>query len=410
MYTEIKLNKNDIFRVICDIIASRLKQKRGNIDDLPLLSEWTFSTNISKKDLAVDSLELMDLATGINQMFHLYETGVEEYLLRKTQIGDWTEIVMKSLHIKHDAITFKTSGSTGIEKDISHQWDELLQEVRFFSNLFQYAKRVVSFVPCHHIYGFLFTVILPKILNIPAIDFRYYSIGQIVSSLNQKDLIVSIPVQWRYFNESLGSGFTIEAADIQGITSTAPCPTDIVQSLRKKGIFPITEIFGSSETSGIGYRQSPHSPYRLLPFLNRKSDNVDSLEKQLPSGETRILDTVDNLQWVDHRRFKPTKRKDGSVQIGGTNVNPAYVAQKINDHPDIETCNVRMMLPDEGDRLKVFLVPKDKQISTARKSEIIQWIRTTLPSVERPAAIVFGTSLPRNEMGKVQDFQINKES
>jgi len=407
MYTEIKLNEQDVFRIVCDIIASVLKNIRGNINDIPPVSEWTKLTKITKDGFEVDSVELIALATCVNQMFHLYETGIEEYLLRKSQIGQWTEVVMQSLCKKHDAITFKTSGSTGIEKDISHQWDELLQEVRFFSNLFQKTRRIISFVPCHHIYGFLFTIILPRMLTVPIMDFRYKSIGEIISSLEPDDLIVSIPIQWQYFNDSLASNYQIKSSNIQGLTSTAPCSPDLIQSLRKKGIQIITEIFGSSETSGIGYRQSPHAPYRLLPFLNYNSKN-DKLEKNLPTGETRTIDTVDNLKWIDNRRFQPVKRKDGCVQIAGINVHPEYVAKKIIEHKDIETCAVRMMSPEEGNRLKAFIVPKDRQISDEKQFELKKWIRNTLSSVERPAAIIFGHELPKNEMGKLKDFQIKK--
>jgi 4-coumarate--CoA ligase len=407
MYTDIRLNDKDVFRIVCDIIASVLKKIRGNINDLPPVSEWTHLSKITKDGFDVDSIELIALATYVNQMFHLYETGVEEFLLRKTQIGQWTEIVMKSLCKKHDAITFKTSGSTGIEKDISHQWDELLQEVRFFSNLFQKTTRIVSFVPCHHIYGFLFTVILPRMLTIPVMDFRFKSIAEIISSLEPYDLIVSIPIQWQYLNDSLSSSYQIKVSDIQGLTSTAPCSPDIIKSLRKKGIQPITEIFGSSETSGIGYRQSPHSPYRLLPFLMYNKDK-DILEKKIPTGEQCIIDTVDNLQWIDNRRFYPIKRKDGCVQIAGINVHPEHVEKKINEHPEIETCAVRMMTPDEGNRLKVFIVTKDRHISDEIQTEIKKWIRNTLSSVERPAAILFGHELPKNEMGKLKDFQVIK--
>jgi len=407
MYTDIKLNEKDVFRIVCDIIASVLQKIRGNINDIPPVSEWTYDTQIAKDGFEADSVEIIALATWVNQMFHLYETGVEEFLLRKTQIGQWTTVVMKSLGKKHDIITFKTSGSTGIEKDICHQWDELLQEVRFFSNLFQHTRRIVSFVPCHHIYGFLFTVILPRMLDITVMDYRFKSIGQIVTSLETDDLIVSIPVQWQYINNSMASAYQIKASNIQGLTSTAPCAPDLIQSLRKKGIHPITEIFGSSETSGIGYRQSPHAPYRLLPFLSYGKDK-DTLEKNLPSGERRIIDTVDNLQWADNRRFHPAKRKDGCVQIAGINVHPDYVAQKLNDHPDIETCAVRMMTPDEGDRLKAFMVLKDRQASVEKQNEIKKWIRNTFIPVERPAAIVFGHALPRNEIGKLKNFQIKK--
>jgi len=412
MIYNIQLDKNDIFRIICDIVASGLTRIRGNITDLPALADWTSEMSIKKGGLEADSLELLTIAGNVNKMFHLFETGVEEYLLRYTSIGDWTEIVLKSLARNHQTLTFSTSGSTGKEKDICHQWDELVQEIRFFATVFKLSKRIISMVPCHHIYGFLFTILLPKIMNIPVVDIRAVSIGKLDNILKAHDLIVSVPVLWEYLDRSISSNNCHALEKIDGISSTAPCRIELIESLKNKGLQKITEIFGSSETSGLGYRHSPHSPFRLLPFLNHVTDrhsNDSMIEKQLPSGDKRFFNSVDYLEWVDSRRFYPVKRKDGCVQVGGINVFPEYIAQKINAHPDIKNCAVRLMNPTEGDRLKAFVVLKGNDLSLYRKNEIKQWIRKQFTGVERPVSVLFGRVLPRNEMGKLKDFQIDSE-
>ena len=407
------LKQTDVFRIIRDIVYSGLTRSRGSISDLPVLSEWTPDISLKKGGLEADSLELLTIAGNVNQMFHLFETGVEDYLLRHTCLGEWVDIILKSLAIKHESITFSTSGTTGKEKNVCHQWDELVQEIRFFATVFQPSKRILSMVPCHHIYGFLFTILLPKIMEVPIVDIRNVSIGKLKQELNAYDLIVSVPVLWEYLDQSIPSNASKPFDQISGITSTAPCRIEVIESLKKKGMQTITEIFGSSETSGIGYRQLPHSPFRLLPFLNRTTDHQTKdviIEKQLPSGDKKNIPIVDQLEWKDSRRFIPVKRKDGCVQIAGINVFPEYIAQKISEHPDIKECAVRLMNPAEGDRLKAFIVLKENSPHYDPKKEIKQWIRDNFIAAERPASVIFGNTLPRNEMGKLKDFSMNKDS
>jgi acyl-coenzyme A synthetase/AMP-(fatty) acid ligase len=94
-------------------------------------------------------------------------------------------------------------------------------------------------------------------------------------------------------------------------------------------------------------------------------------------------------------------RKDAVVQVRGAKVIPQRVADYIRSHPSVKDCCVRLMRPEEGDRLKAFVVWRG-EANAGREME--EWLFRKLQPDEIPASIVFGHRLPRNEMGKLSDW------
>lgn len=194
----------------------------GSTPGLP--AEETYSldehTRI-EEDLGADSLNLMEIATHVSCFFRLYETGLEDELLRRRSIGDWTRAVLSSWDLlKEPRIAFLTSGSTGEPKECVHDWASLVQEVAALGRLFSERTRVVGTVLRHHIYGFLWTVLLPRHLGVPFAEKRERMPAGIVRSLRPGDLLVSFPLPWRQMSETR---FEFPAS-VQGVNSTGPCP------------------------------------------------------------------------------------------------------------------------------------------------------------------------------------------
>jgi 4-coumarate--CoA ligase len=95
------------------------------------------------------------------------------------------------------------------------------------------------------------------------------------------------------------------------------------------------------------------------------------------------------------------------VQIGGINVFPARVADILHRHPKVRDCAVRMMRPEEGTRLKAFVVPSDEAASGHDLTqELRQWLATQLEMVSMPKSFSFGPILPRTSSGKLVDWDI----
>ena len=375
----ISLEKSDIFRVLVSLIHAGLKKSRCSSDDILPTASYTDKTPITVGGLEADSIELLSLAGAVSRMFCLHESGIEDYLLRYKTLGDWVEIVHQGM--SREKIVFSTSGSTGSPKFCTHSWQNIEREIVGHARIFANSRRIVAAVAAHHIYGFLFTAALPRYMNLPVCD--YCSSQQ---KLMPGDLIVSFPVYWQYLNDTI-SHFPENCC---GVTSTSPCKPDLIRSLISKGLCRMTEIYGSSETGGVGFRHDHPQPYQLFSYLKKDA-----------------ICLMDEMIWEDDTHFYPVRRKDGAVQIGGVNVFPDAVAQKISTHPSVKECGIRLIGSENDSRLKAFIVLSDGiSYSPETRRAISEWLYTHLSAPERPVSLTFGAAIPRNDMGKEQDWEI----
>ena len=161
------------------------------------------------------------------------------------------------------ALTFRTSGSSGSAKPCTHRLAHLQQEAAHLATLTQGTQRVLCAVPSHHIYGFLFTVLLPAQLGCPVVlDVRQHTPQTLARLLRPGDLLVSHPAHWALVARHAGP----LPAGVHGVTSTAPCPDDLANQLQAIGLSRLTQVYGSSETAGIGTRTAAGAAFELMPF------------------------------------------------------------------------------------------------------------------------------------------------
>jgi long-chain acyl-CoA synthetase len=388
-------------RFVMDFVKGELALLRPGESRTPFQA-WTSSTHLVE-DLGLDSLELMSVASGLTQSTHLHESGVEDYLLARVTIGEWAGIVCHGLEAYSASLTFRTSGSTGTPKPCVYSLQSLWQEVEELAALHAGCTRIVSTVPSHHIYGFLHTILLPLRLGRPVLDARGMTPLQLSKKLEPGDLLISFPDWWRMAARS-GARF---AGSIEGVTSTAPCPADLHLTLLESGIARLTDIFGSSETGGIGWRDNPAQPYQLFTYWQRDKAG-DSLVRQLPDGATVTANWRDAMQWHGERRFIPGARLDDAVQVGGINVFPSRVRAVLLEHPFVQDAAVRLMQPHEGLRLKAFIVLHQTAPAMAEVlSSLEKWVRDRLSTAELPRAYRFGPCLPLSDTGKLQDWPLD---
>lgn len=298
-----------------------------------------------------------------------------------------------------ETLTFFTSGSTGIPVPNASCFSLLEQEIRALAQLFTDRKKIISLVPRQHIYGFLFSILLPEALGIPVTFKTPLLTADLIEGLDSGDLIIAFPFFW--------SGLTKMScsipANIHGVTSTGPCPAEVIRKLETQGLQRMTEVYGSSETGGVGYRHDPEDFYTLLPHW-RKAGN-DSLERENPDQAGFIPFIVqDSLEWKSNFVFRPLRRMDNAVQVAGTNVYPSRVEKFFNDLDAVRECSVRPMRPEEGQRLKIFIVPNSGTENTSGLETQLRTAAAALSPAERPGSYSFGKSLPRTVIGKLSDW------
>lgn len=393
-----------LLRVLSDLLAGELALMRPGVARRPL--PWPPGLELMA-DLGADSLELLGLATAMEQVLGIACIG-DERVLANPRLGAWLEAAASGLDHGTGTISFRTSGSSGAPKACAHSLATLWQEAGALATLFPGTRRIVGLVPSHHIYGFLFTVLLPRALGLDpgaSVDLRGSSPGAVARQLAPGDLVIGYPDFWRAFAPVAGT----LPPGVTGVSSTAPCPDEVAREVVGAGIARLVQVYGSSETAGVGWRDSPDEDYRLFPYWEAGAEEA-VLERRCADGSRQSFPLQDRLAWSAPGRFRPVGRIDHAVQVGGVNVFPGYVADVLRVHPMVQDASVRPMRPDEGQRLKAFVVPREgAREAPALRAELMTWMAERLSTPERPAAYSFGAALPRQASGKLSDWIIDGE-
>jgi 4-coumarate--CoA ligase (photoactive yellow protein activation family) len=214
-------------------------------------------------------------------------------------------------------------------------------------------------------------------------------------------LLVGFPLFWSHLTKSK---YAFKRGII-GLTSTGPCPADVFAAVKGMGISHFYEIYGSSETGAVGIRTDYNDKFRLLSHWQKQTELT--LLRILSPAHSQRLNLPDKVEWADDIYFQPIERVDKAVQVGGINVYPRAISEVIEEHPLVKYCRVRLMDEHEGNRLKAFVVPAEQTVDSKKlRQELKQWCLRRLIPAQRPKSFSFGGAIPRNKLGKEENWRI----
>lgn len=409
------LKPQDVQRVLITLIRAeqdRLKQN-GRISSAQHIDSYTFQMalnagqdiKINEDGLGFDSLARLDLVMSVNRFFGLSETGIEDYLFVQPSLSDWVTLVGHHFDKMADGarFTFSTSGSMGPPKHISHGLAGMLSEVgaHLDGPLRHWSKqqtsndsgpatpRILCSVPVHHIFGFIWGVLMPAQANVQALDLSAGLPSAVLRTARQNDVVLSTPFGW----ERLARTGQRLPDGVIGISSGAPTTSQTWQAAQQLGLSQLIEVYGASETAGIGWRINENKPFTTVCDLDRDGEMV---MRRAVSDQPMMLQ--DRLEWVGPDQFHVCGRNDQAVQVGGVNVSLELVRQHLCDCDGVTDAAVRI----DADRLKGFIVTDAPDIADV-EARLRQHLNT-LPAPARPDRFTFGTQLPLSSMGKLQDW------
>ena len=377
-------------RFLGDLIASEMALMRPGSRPEPLLDQ---------ADTGADSLENLRLSLVVTTTLRFARPDRPDRFQEMRTLAQWVAEARRIAEGADAGLAFKTSGSTGEPCFVAQEFAALAQETEALADIFSGATRIVALIPAHHIYGFLFTVLLPGSLRMPVLDGRAHSAFSLASLLKQGDCVVAFPTFW----QAAAQAGVAWPQGVAGVSSGAPCPPATGPALRENGLARLVEIYGSTETGGIGWREDAEQGFRLLPYWARQDE--ERIAKDFGEGR-QVLQVPDIVCWLDDRRLVPVRRRDGAVQIGGVNVYPELVRAVIKAHPSVADAAVRVMRPHEGERLKAFITPIDGIDAESLRDDLEAWLSQRLTSVQMPRAFSFGPRLPMGDHGKPCDWPI----
>lgn len=300
--------------------------------------------------------------------------------------------------------TLFTSGTTGPMTAWGKTPSELLAEAHWLAETFDLGvgHRIVGTVAPGHIYGLLFTVLLPLLRGAAFSRETPHHAEAIARCVREgaAQVLVTVPVQLR----ACGG---LPAGSLDGLerifSSTAPLSDPVARTFFARHGLPVTEILGSTETGGIAYRirRDAEAP-RWRPFdvvrvsVGREQRLcVDSpfLRADLP----KPFETGDRVQMASDGTFTHLGRFDGVVKIGGRRVSLAEVEACLREQPQVEEAAV-LAVPDgvRGDRLLAAVTPASCPIDPLRQALLERLEPSCLPK-----RILAVDTLPVGPSGKL---------
>ena len=387
--TKHRLQRSAVHRIVCAVVAAEFRRQRGTDHPDAAKGDWPASTPISDNGLGLDSMEQLGALGALAEAFDLDDSLLSDD--PPQTVGAWVDWVMHAHVEGNGRMTVATSGSTGIPRPCEHDIADLMDEAAFLATQFSGRRRVVAMVPAHHLYGMIWTALLPDALGVPVV---VRTIGAHLG-LTAGDLVIAVPEHW----QALVRIVRRFPADIIGVSSAGSLNDSVAAELLAAGLARLVDIYGSSETGGIAMRDVPANGYDLLPRW-RLSEYGDE-DWRLVDRHGRFCDLPDYVERIGDSTLRPVGRRDGAVQVGGHNVWTERVARELRAVDGVADVAVR--LHPHG-RLKAFVVPKPDHDPVQLSARIEHFMVTGLADHERPKSFRFGPTLPRNAMGKLEDW------
>ena len=345
--------------------------------------------------------------------------------------------------------TVYTSGSTGTHQPCSKTATQLLGEAAALARCFgvDAGRRVIATVPPHHLYGLLFSVLMPLAAGASFVRETPLHAETVAATARRHhaDVLVSVPIHLRSLT-------VLDPGELpplwQVFSSGAALPAETAAALRGHLGLAVTEIYGASETGGIAWRRhrapelrategaagdgrvaegsgdvratdgaGPDEPgaedmseapaWQPLPGVSVEADASGRLLLRspfLPPDAAVPFVCADQIERGEDGRFRLLGRRDGVLKIGGKRVALAEVEQRLLAQPGLADAAVAAVVAagPRGQEIVAAVVPRDLNLDPAEvvaqvRHGLLQWF----DPVVVPRRIKVTTRLPREPSGKL---------
>ncbi len=369
---------------LADFLSAQLKLLRPNFEPPQF---WQASMLLNRSDSDIDSIELVELASALYLALDAENSGALDTLTLGRTFASWSAFAQQAA-ARAEQYRFATSGSTGQPKWIAHQCADLEREVQALHVHFQGIKRVVTLMPMQHLYGFLFGIILPAQLGLHCVSMRGQAPAAVLAQMLPGDLLVGFPGFWQNLPMRKFPNGAI------GLSSGQTLASACFESAQSSGLQKLVEIYGASETAGVGMRSSA-GPFRLLERY--RADENGALWDQYQNCPASTPDCL-AFEAADSQTFQLRGRRDRVVQVAGNNVALDAVEKTLQSFPGVYAARVRLRAHG---RLDAYL----QTDSAPDLAQLRRFCAEHLSAAATPVDFSFGTELLRTAEGKERDWR-----
>ncbi|MFZ5442816.1 MAG: AMP-binding protein [Myxococcota bacterium] len=317
---------------------------------------------------------------------------------------DW-----RTLDLEREQLVVFTSGSTGAPTAIPKKLRQLFDEVRTLEATFgprvSPDAKVFATVSHQHIYGLLFAVLWPVVSGraLTAKRLEYPEQLEVVLA-PEPCVLISSPAHLKRLPDVPTWSTRLQAIFSSGGPLSAEGAGRAVAVL---GHQPI-EIYGSSETGGIAWRQGQELPWTPLAGVELRASAEGTLEVSSPHLPTRAWFTTADRIELEGGTFRLLGRADRIAKI-----EEKRVSLELIERTAIATglLTEARVVPLQGLRLTLGLVgvPTAEGRALERKALVDRLKAALAGAIERvalPRKYRFVDALPLNEQGKLTEARL----
>jgi acyl-CoA synthetase (AMP-forming)/AMP-acid ligase II len=318
------------------------------------------------------------------------------------------------------AVVLFTSGTTGDRKGVDKSLQQLDDEVQTLESRFgaQCADASIFATASHqHLYGLLFRVLWPLAAGRPFRTETYLHPAELLPRMMQTSncVLIGTPAQLRRMADTPG------LEKLRGVcrcvfSSGGPLDEATADAFAAAlGEAPL-EIFGSTETGGVGLRQQTPGPGRLafapLPGVEveRGPDGCARIRSPFASaqGAQTPVTMGDRISLLGDGRFLLEGRADRVVKVGEKRLSLPDMEQALRRHPWVREAALIPLGKGAQVRVGAVVVPSEEgRAALAREGRrgvslaLGSCLEPDFDRVLLPRAHRYVDSLPNDERGKL---------
>jgi len=337
----------------------------------------------------------------------------EEQIEKVCNSRSFTSAEWLPIDLQSDVILW-TSGTTGEPKKIHKKFEHLNAECEELARL--WGKHAENCLFCetvghYHIYGLLFSFLLPLRLNAPFLAKRI-DMPETLEKFRDKNIIlVSSPAFLKRISESDNfSDLSISIVFCAG----GVLPFESAKNTERAfGQWPV-EIYGSTETGGIAHRVSKDG-LEWQPFDVCSLSLVDNgclCVKSPYIAEKNGFVTSDLVEFLDNGKFKLNGRADSIVKIEEKRISLPEVEKRIHSCGLVQdVCVVALSSRRQYLAAAIILNQKgEEKFSNAsafqRKSFFREYLSSFLEGVVIPKKWRYVKAFAQDNQGKIKRKEI----
>lgn len=281
-----------------------------------------------------------------------------------------------------------TGGSTGSPQVWSKTAANIFEEGFLLARHFGMSSEdsILATIPPYHIYGLLFSVVLPLVASATVIETTPSFPGEIIEVLQQQQatILVSVPAHYHALRQqnpivsnlrqAFSSAGMLDAGDNETFC-------DCYQA-------GITELYGSTETGGIASRNrskgeeyfTPLPTIRWKVIEERLAVHSPLISPELPLNQEGLFITGDRVEPRGSDSFYLKGRVDGVTKVGGKRVDLEEIRALILKIEAVTDCVVMALTDNGGSEHRIGALVSGGSIT-------IKDIKSTLSQSLEPYAI-----------------------